>query len=98
MEAHACLLCSLIFRCCQPQQSTMSAVRPGAALLLLSVGAARAQDPDTLELALEYAWKIAKVLFAFSPVLAVFAVLAFAKEDEETEAEKRRLSKCCKKS
>mmetsp|Transcript_29555 Transcript_29555/g.62703 ORF Transcript_29555/g.62703 Transcript_29555/m.62703 type:complete len:84 (-) Transcript_29555:309-560(-) len=63
--------------------------------LLLSTIAANAKDAVTLESALESAWTVTKVILACSPILAIIAVLAFAKEDEETEIAKRKV-KCAK--
>eukprot|EP00578_Thalassiosira_sp_NH16_P000706 CAMPEP_0181139324 /NCGR_PEP_ID=MMETSP1071-20121207/34722_1 /TAXON_ID=35127 /ORGANISM="Thalassiosira sp., Strain NH16" /LENGTH=51 /DNA_ID=CAMNT_0023226225 /DNA_START=406 /DNA_END=564 /DNA_ORIENTATION=- len=48
-----------------------------------------------LESALESAWTFTKVIVACSPVLAIMAVLVFAREDEEEEAAKRKI-KCAK--
>ncbi len=42
---------------------------------------------------LDYIWDGAKVLMAFSPIIAIVLILAFAREDEETEAAKRKV-KC----
>ena len=52
-------------------------------------------DPMTMESALDYAWSITKVIIACSPILAIVAVLALAREDEETEAAKRKI-KCAR--
>lgn len=49
----------------------------------------------TMEEAMQYAWDASKVLFAFSPVLVIAAVLVLAREDEETEIAKRKI-KCAK--
>mmetsp|Transcript_41411 Transcript_41411/g.67928 ORF Transcript_41411/g.67928 Transcript_41411/m.67928 type:complete len:84 (+) Transcript_41411:302-553(+) len=73
----------------------MPAVQLGITMLLLPIITVNAKDPVTLELALEYAWTATKVIFACSPVLAIFAVLAFAREDEEEEIAKRKV-KCAK--
>ena len=49
----------------------------------------------TLDSALDYAWTTAKVLFACSPILLIFAVLLFAREDEEAKSAKRKV-KCAR--
>jgi len=75
----------------------MPSVQPGITVLLLSIVSANAytKDPITMELVMEYAWTTTKVLIACSPILAIFAVLAFAREDEEEEIAKRNV-KCAK--
>ena len=45
------------------------------------------------ETALEYVWTLSKVIIACSPVIAIAAILVFAREDDETEAAKRKV-KC----
>ncbi len=47
------------------------------------------------ETALEYFWTFSKVIIACSPVIAIAAILVFAREDEETEAAKRKV-KCAR--
>jgi hypothetical protein len=47
------------------------------------------------ETALEYLWTVSKVIIACSPVIAIAAVLIFAREDEETEIAKRKV-KCAR--
>ena len=42
---------------------------------------------------LEQAFTVLKVLLACSPILAIVGILAFAREDDETEAAKRKV-KC----
>ena len=60
----------------------------------LTIYLANAKDAAASEiLSLEFAWTAAKVIFACSPILAIAAVLAFAKEDNETEDAKRKI-KC----
>jgi hypothetical protein len=46
-----------------------------------------------MESALENIWTVAKVIMTCSPVLAIAAILIFAREDEETEVAKRKI-KC----
>jgi hypothetical protein len=46
-----------------------------------------------MEEVLDQAMSVLKVLLAFSPILAIVGILAFAREDEETEAAKRKI-KC----
>jgi hypothetical protein len=48
-----------------------------------------------MESALENIWTVAKVIMACSPVLAIAAILIFAREDEETEVAKRKI-KCAR--
>mmetsp|Transcript_18665 Transcript_18665/g.40059 ORF Transcript_18665/g.40059 Transcript_18665/m.40059 type:complete len:83 (-) Transcript_18665:273-521(-) len=76
-------------------RASLPAIHLGITTLVLSIVAANAKDLITMESALEYAWMVSKVIFACSPVLAIFAVLAFAREDEETEIAKRKV-KCAK--
>ncbi len=73
----------------------MSALQLGLTALLLSAVTTNAKDAAAMELALEFAWTAAKVIFACSPVLAIVAVLTLAREDDETEAAKRTI-KCAK--
>ncbi len=47
------------------------------------------------ETALEYFVTFSKVIIACSPVIAIAAILVFAREDEETEEAKRKV-KCAK--
>jgi hypothetical protein len=81
------LLCSLNTR--------ISALRLGLTALLLSAVTTNAKDAAALESALELACTAAKVILACSPILAIVAVLALAREDDETEAAKRTI-KCVK--
>jgi hypothetical protein len=74
----------------------ISALQLGLTVLLLSAVTTNAKDAALLESALEFAWTTAKLLFVFSPVLAIVAVLVLAREDDETEAAKRMI-KCTKK-
>ena len=48
-----------------------------------------------MEEILDQAFTVLKVLLACSPVLAIVGILAFAREDEETEAAKRKV-KCAR--
>lgn len=48
-----------------------------------------------METALEYFWTCSKVVIACSPVIAIAAILIFAREDEETEIAKRKV-KCAR--
>ena len=48
-----------------------------------------------LELAIDYAWTTFKVVFACSPIIAIVAILALAREDEDEEAAKRKI-KCAR--
>ena len=48
-----------------------------------------------LELAIDYAWTTLKVVFACSPIIAIVAILALAREDEDEEAAKRKI-KCAR--
>ena len=60
----------------------------------MTVLLANAKDAVASEiLSLEFTMTAAKVIFACSPILAIVAVLAFAKEDDETEDAKRKI-KC----
>lgn len=73
-----------------------SAIQLGLVSSLLSIVAAEARgDGITMESAIEYALTATKVLLACSPILAIVAVLAFAREDEETEIAKRKI-KCAR--
>lgn len=69
----------------------MPAIQPAITTLLLHVANANAEDPTAMELAIGHAWTATKVIFACSPILAIFAVLALAREDEETENAKRKI-------
>jgi hypothetical protein len=48
-----------------------------------------------METALETVWTVAKVILACSPILFIVGILAFAREDEETEIAKRKI-KCAR--
>ena len=49
----------------------------------------------TMDVALDYAWTTFKILFACSPIIAIIAILALAREDDEEEAAKRKI-KCAR--
>ena len=49
----------------------------------------------TMESALESAWTFLKVTLACSPIIAIVAILALVREDEETEVAKRKV-KCAR--
>ena len=49
----------------------------------------------TMDIALDYAWTTFKILFACSPIIAIIAILALAREDDEEEAAKRKI-KCAR--
>ena len=64
-------------------------------VLLKSSHKRRTANKMELELAIDYAWTTFKVVFACSPIIAIVAILALAREDEDEEAAKRKI-KCAR--
>ena len=63
--------------------------------IIHAVSAAQDTTTLTMDVALDYAWTAFKVIFACSPIIAIIAILALAREDEEEEAAKRKI-KCAR--